>query len=81
MRKIAQRIFESLLFKYDLELSPVLPATVLNDIPGRGPRELKTRLEAAISIAILANQSQLNLASWRQTNCGGMLKVRAMRFL
>ena len=38
MRKIAQRIFESLLFEYDLELSPVLPAAMLDDIPGLGPR-------------------------------------------
>lgn len=81
MRKIAQRIFESILFEYDLELSPVLPAAVLDDIPGLGPRELKTRLEAAIAIAILDNQSELNLASWRQTDCGGGLRARVMGFV
>ena len=81
MRKIAQRIFESLLFEYDLELSPVLPAAVLDDSPGLGPRKLKTRLEAAIAIAILDNQSELNLASWRQTDCSWLIKTRSMGFL
>ena len=81
MRKIAQRIFESILFEYDLELSSVLPAAVLNDTPGLGPRQLKTRLEAAIAIAILNNQTVLNLVSWRQTDCGWTIKTRLMGFI
>ena len=37
-------------------------AALLDDILGLGPRELKTRLEAAIALASFENQSELNLA-------------------
>ena len=58
-----------------------IPAALLDDIPRSGPRELKTRLEAAIAIVSFDNQSELNLASWRQTDCGGVIKARAIGFV
>ena len=39
-----------------------IPAALLDDIPRSGPRELKTRLEAAIAVVSFDNQSELNLA-------------------
>ena len=55
-----------------------IPAALLDDILGLVPRELKTKLKAAITVVSFDNQSELNLASWRQTHCGGVLKARAM---
>ena len=81
MRRIAQRIFVSLLEKYNLALKPELPASVLEDILEIGPREAKIRLDAAIAIAVTHDQSELDLVSWRMTDCGSEATLRKIGFL
>lgn len=81
MKKIAHRMYVSFLKKHDLDLSPDLPSSVLNEISEIGPRESKVRLEAAIAIAVTDCKSELDLNSWRKTDCGSRKVVRKMGFL
>ena len=81
MKRIAQRMFVSLLEKYNLALKPELPAPVLKDILEIGPREAKIRLDAAIAIAVTNDESELDLVSWKKTDCGDQKTVLKMGFL
>lgn len=67
MKRIAQKMFESLVQKYNLDLKPELPTAVLDDILQIGPRETKVRLDAAIAIAVTDNKHELDLVSWKKT--------------
>lgn len=67
MKRIAQKMFESLVHKYNLDLKPELPTAVLDDILRIGPRETKVRLDAAVAIAVTDNKHELDWVSWEKT--------------
>ena len=81
MKRIAQKMYASLLDKYKLVLNPALPTDVLDEILALGPRESSMRLEAALAIAASTDQRELNLAAWRLTEAGTGGAGRRMGFL
>lgn len=68
VQAIAQRIYESLLDRYQLGLERRLPALILDEVSGLSPRHLKIRLEAALAVAVSDGKKSLDLESWWQTN-------------
>jgi hypothetical protein len=81
LRGIANRLFVSLLTKYEINLDPILPEEVLNDMSELSPRVTKMRLDAAIAIAVSGNKSQLDQAIWHQTFMGNSQRAAKMGFL
>lgn len=68
VKAIAQRIYQSLLDRYQIALERKLPALILNEVSGLSPRHLKIRLEASVAIAVSDGKTSLDLEAWRQTD-------------
>lgn len=81
MRAIAQRIFESMLDKYNLNFDRELPQRILDEVVANGPRESKIRLEAALAIAVSDDKKKLDHTSWQRTKCGESVKKVPLGFL
>lgn len=81
MKAIAQRIFESLLDKYNLNFDRVLSEQILDEVIELGPRVSKTRLEAAVAIAVSDDKKMLDFMSWQLTECEETTKKVPIGFM
>ena len=81
VQTIACRIYHSLLVRYQIEFEPSIPPAVLKEIAGLSPRHLKTRLEAALAIALSHGKTSLDIESWMETEIGARKVKPGMGFI
>lgn len=70
LQLIAQRMFESVIDSIGLNFNKNLPIDIIYNAIKESPRACKTRLEAAIAIAISKNKNSLDLEIWNLTESG-----------
>ena len=65
---IARQIFATLVLKLGITFDPMLADNVVSDVVSVSPRVCKTRLQAAIGIAIADGKRAVDLSAWRSTD-------------